>query len=73
MSEEPLFRASYMEVFLEYEALPVEKRAEYRSLHGWRGVNDHPILAIFKTNRYATNNSTNSTMSTLEPPYLPSQ
>jgi hypothetical protein len=54
MSEEPLFRANYLEVFYKYEALPAEKRDEYRTLFGWKGVSDHHILAIFKTNRYVT-------------------
>jgi hypothetical protein len=51
MSEEPLFRAAYIEVFYKYEALPRDQRKEYRSLFGWKGVSEHPVLAIFKTNR----------------------
>jgi hypothetical protein len=53
MSEEPLFRAAFMDVFIEFEKLPADKRAEYRTLFGWKGVSDNQILAIFKTNRYA--------------------
>jgi hypothetical protein len=52
MSEEPLFRASYMEVFHKYEALSADQRLAYRSLYGWKGVNEFQVLAIFKTNRY---------------------
>jgi hypothetical protein len=52
MSEEPLFRAAYIEVFYKYEALSLEKREEYRSLFGWKGVSEYQVLAIFKTNRY---------------------
>jgi hypothetical protein len=52
IAEDPLFRATYLEVFYKYEALPAEKRDEYRSLFGWKGVSDHQVLAIFKTNRY---------------------
>lgn len=54
MSEEPLFRAALMEVFIEFENLPADKRAEYRTLFGWQGVSDDEILAIFKTNRFET-------------------
>jgi hypothetical protein len=52
MSEEPLFRAAYIEVFYKYEALSLEEREEYRSLFGWKGVSEYQVLAIFKTNRY---------------------
>jgi len=54
MSEEPLFRATFMQVFIEFEQLPADKRAEYRTLFGWQGVSDNEILAIFKTNRYVS-------------------
>jgi len=54
MSEEPLFRAALMEVFIEFENLPADKRAEYQTLFGWQGVSDNEILAIFKTNRYVS-------------------
>jgi hypothetical protein len=54
MSEEPLFRAAFMEVFIEFEQLPADKRAEYRTLFGWQGVSNNEILAIFKTNRHVS-------------------
>jgi hypothetical protein len=41
-----------MEVFQKYEALSASQREEYRSLYGWKGISDHQILAIFKTNRF---------------------
>jgi hypothetical protein len=54
VAEEPLFQATYGEVFYKYESLPIEKRAEYRSLVGWKGTSDFEILAIFRTNRFVT-------------------
>ncbi|KAF8853204.1 SET domain-containing protein [Acephala macrosclerotiorum] len=52
MSEEPLFRATFSEVFYKYENLTTEQRVEYRSLHGWSGLGLPRLLAIFKTNRF---------------------
>jgi len=58
MAEKPLFRATYMEVYYKYESLSTSQREEYRSLHGWEGVNEHQVLSIFKTNRYVHTRST---------------
>jgi hypothetical protein len=52
LSEEPAFRASFGEVFYQYEGLRKEQRAEYRSLHGWSALADNHILSVFKTNRW---------------------
>ncbi|KAE9367024.1 SET domain-containing protein [Stipitochalara longipes BDJ] len=54
MSEAPLFRAMFMEVFLKFEALPKDLRDEYKTLVGWKELSNHEILAIFKTNRFET-------------------
>jgi hypothetical protein len=51
MAEKPLFRANFFEVFLEYEQLTPEQKKEYLSLHGWKGIDKHKILSIFKTHR----------------------
>ena len=52
IAEKPAFRAEFMEVFTLYEKMAQEIRDEYRTLHGWEALSDHPVLAIFKTNRY---------------------
>jgi len=52
MTEAPLFRATFMEVFIRYEVLPKPLRDEYMTLVGWEELSDHEVLAIFKTNRY---------------------
>lgn len=51
MTEKPLFRAAFMDVFVEYEALAAEQRKEYQTLHGYQGLSTNKTLAIFKTNR----------------------
>ena len=52
MVEKPLFRAKFMEVFVELEKLTREQRREYRTLHGYSGLSPTKDLAIYKTNRY---------------------
>jgi hypothetical protein len=52
MSEQPLFRASFTEVFWREEELTSEQKKEYHSLHGWKGIDNNEILSIFKTNRF---------------------
>lgn len=51
MSEKPLFRATFGEVFYEYEQLTFPQKVEYRSLHGWSALAKNRVLSIFKTNR----------------------
>lgn len=51
MTEKPLFRATFMEVFVEYENLSAEERKEYRQLYGFEGMSSSKVLAIYKTNR----------------------
>lgn len=51
ISEEPLIRCLFQEVFMAYEELTIPQRKLYKSLYGWKGIESHPILAIFKTNR----------------------
>lgn len=52
MTEKPLFRATFMEVFVELEKLTKEQRREYRTLHGHMRLSNSEDLAIYKTNRY---------------------
>ena len=52
MSEKPLFKANFCEVFLQYEQLTPKQREEYLTLHGWDGISTNKILSIFVTNRY---------------------
>jgi len=54
MVEKPLFRAKFMEVFVELEKLTREQRSEYRTLHGYSGLSPTKDLAIYKTNRFET-------------------
>ncbi|KAK0104239.1 hypothetical protein ONS96_005331 [Cadophora gregata f. sp. sojae] len=54
MVEKPLFRATFMEVFVELEKLTREQRREYRTLHGYSGLSPTKDLAIYKTNRFET-------------------
>ncbi|PVH89506.1 SET domain-containing protein [Cadophora sp. DSE1049] len=54
MVEKPLFRANFMEVFVELEKLTREQRREYRTLHGYTGLSPTKDLAIYKTNRFET-------------------
>ncbi|KAL2061406.1 hypothetical protein VTL71DRAFT_7679 [Oculimacula yallundae] len=57
MTEKPLFRASFMEVFFELEKLTKAQRQEYKTLHGHMELSDSRELAIFKTNRFETSGS----------------
>ena len=52
MTEKPLFRANFMEVFVMLEKLTNEQRKEYKTLCGHMALSNSPELAIFKTNRY---------------------
>ncbi|KAL5327843.1 hypothetical protein ACEPPN_005549 [Leptodophora sp. 'Broadleaf-Isolate-01'] len=54
MTEKPLFRATFMEVFVELEKLTKEQRREYRTLHGHMRLSNSEDLAIYKTNRFET-------------------
>ncbi|RDL31091.1 uncharacterized protein BP5553_09880 [Venustampulla echinocandica] len=57
MAEEPLFKATFVEVFYEFEKLSKEKRGEYLSLYAWSGIERHKVLAIFSTNRFTISNA----------------
>jgi hypothetical protein len=53
ISETPLFRCYFSDVFHKFEEVTREQRAEYHTLHGHMTLApDNKILAIYKTNRY---------------------
>lgn len=51
MTEKPLFRSTFPDVFIELEKLKRKERREYRTLHGFKGISPVLDIAIFKTNR----------------------
>lgn len=53
MTEKPLFRAGFAEVFFEIEKLTKEQRRDFRTLCAHMTLSpDSRDLAIFMTNRY---------------------
>ncbi|QSZ32407.1 hypothetical protein DSL72_001981 [Monilinia vaccinii-corymbosi] len=51
-SEEPLFISGVLQVHYNFEQLTPKQQAAYLNLHGWHGLANHKIVAIFQTNRY---------------------